>query len=319
MKKIAVLTSGGDAPGMNAAIRAVVRTAVSNKIEVIGFLRGYQGLIDNDFVHLSVRDVGNIIQSGGTMLKTSRCHDFMTTPGFKKAMNNLAKNKVDGLVVIGGDGSYKGADAISKAGVKAIAIPGTIDNDLHYTDFTLGFDTAVDTIVSLMNNIRDTANSHERLSVVEVMGATCGDIALYSGIACGAEIIIVPEVKMSVNQICEKLVKSQKERKRSSIIMLAEGAGKASELLKKIKGNTGIEGRELVVGHLQRGGSPSTIDRVYGTRFGNQAVNLLMEGKGGLALGVRCNKLISVPIIDALNTEKVFNMDLYKLNDIISI
>lgn len=319
MKRIALLTSGGDAPGMNATIRAVVRTAVSHGVEVVGFFRGYQGLIDNEFTKLSARDVGNIIQSGGTMLKTSRSSEFQTKQGFERAIENLKKNKIEGLIVIGGDGSYKGADNINRAGIPTVAIPATIDNDLHYTDATVGFDTAVDTVVSLMNNVRDTVNAHERLTIVEVMGAHCGDIALYAGVGCGAELIIVPEVKLSIEKICEKLLKSRETGKKSSIIMLAEGAGRASDLLKKIKQKTGIDGRELVVGHLQRGGSPSMIDRVLGTRLGKYSVDLLLSGIYGVAVGVRGSKLINMKIVDALNYPQTFDMETYKLNDIVSI
>lgn len=319
MKKIAVLTSGGDAPGMNATVRAVVRTAIFHGVEIIGFLRGYQGLVDNEFILLSARDVGNIIQMGGTMLKTSRSSDFQTKNGFEKAIENLKKNEVDGLVVIGGDGSYKGADNINRAGIPTIAIPASIDNDLHYTDSTVGFDTAVDTVVSLMNNVRDTVNAHERLTIVEVMGAHCGDIALYAGVGCGAELIIVPEVKISIEKICEKILKSREKGKKSSIIMLAEGAGKAETLLQEIKKRTGIDGRELVVGHLQRGGSPSMIDRVLGTRFGKFAVDLLLTQKQGLAVGIRGNKLIAMNISEALNYPQTFDMETYNLNDIVSI
>lgn len=319
MRRIGVITSGGDAPGMNAALRSVVRTACGKGIEVYAFYRGYQGIIDNDYKVFTARDVGNIIQLGGTVILTSRCKDFMTKAGFNKAVKNLKDDQIDGLIVIGGNGSFKGAYELNLAGIPTVGIPGTIDNDLGYTDRTIGFDTAVDTVVSLMNNVRDTVTAHERLTVVEVMGRYCGDIALLTGIACGADVILVPEVKMTPKEMCEKLLKSRSNGKKASIVVLAEGAGKAEDIVKTIKDMTGIDGRYLVVGHIQRGGSPSTIDRVLATRLGNFAVELLCKNKFGYAVGEKNGKLISVKLDDAVNEPNKFDKDLYSLIDRLSI
>ena len=319
MKRIAVMTSGGDAPGMNAAVRAIVRTASGFGIEVYGFYRGYQGIVDNDFTVLGPRDVGNIIQMGGTFLKTSRCKDFMTKEGFESAVKNLKKDKIDALIVIGGNGTFRGAEELNLAGIKVIGVPGTIDNDLGYTDRTIGFDTAVDTVVSLMNNVRDTVQAHERLTVVEVMGRKCGDIALQTGIACGADLILVPEVKLTDKQICDKLLRSRESGKKASIIVLAEGVGKAEDVLKIIKDQTGIDGRHLVVGYIQRGGSPTTIDRVLATRLGNYAVKLLRDGVYGVAVGEKNGKLVNVALKQAVSAVRKFDIDTYNLNDDVSV
>ena len=319
MKKIAVLTSGGDAPGMNACIRAIVRAGLDSGDKIIGVKEGYQGLIDGKFVNLGLRDVGNIIQQGGTMLKTSRCAEVMTPEGFNKAVYNCKKEGLDGVIIIGGNGSLRGAVELKNAGVNVIGLPGTIDNDLGYTDFTLGFDTAVNTVTNLLNNVRDTSAAHQRVCVVEVMGRKCGDIALYSGIASGAEEIILPEVKTDYNEVCHKLLKSAKSGKLSSIIVVAEGAAKSDEIAKLIEEKTGLETKSVVIGHLQRGGSPSMADRVFASRIGVEAVNLIDQGKGGLAVGSRNGKIISEDIEKAVKTVNTFDKQTYEINKRISI
>lgn len=319
MKKIAVLTSGGDAPGMNACIRAIVRAGLETGDKIIGVKEGYTGLVEGKFVSLGLRDVGNIIQLGGTMLKTSRCAEFMTPEGFNKAVNNCKKECFDGVVVIGGNGSLRGAAELSKAGINVIGLPGTIDNDLGYTDFTLGFDTAVNTVTNLLNNVRDTSASHQRVCVVEVMGRNCGDIALYGGLASGAEEIILPEVKADYNDICARLVKSAKSGKLSSIIVVAEGAGKSEEIAKLIEDKTGLEARSVVIGHLQRGGSPTMADRVFASRIGVMAVDIINAGKGGVAIGSRGGKIITEPIDKAVKMKNKFDTETYLINKKISI
>ena len=319
MKKIAVLTSGGDAPGMNACIRAVVRSGIANGYEVVGIKSGYQGLIDKDYVTLGLRDVGNIIQTGGTILKTSRCSEFMQEEGFKKAVENYRSAGFEAIIVIGGNGSLSGATELKKAGVNVIGLPGTIDNDLGYTDFTLGFDTAVNTVTNLLNNVRDTSSAHDRVCVVEVMGRNCGDIALYAGISAGAEIILIPEVKTDMEEIYKKLINSAKTGKKSSIVVVAEGVGKAQVVAEAIQNNTGLESKAVVIGHLQRGGSPSMSDRVFASRLGVVAVECIKSGKTGIAIGIRDNKIITPEIEKAMKEKNVFDEFDYKINNIISI
>ena len=319
MKTIAVLTSGGDAPGMNACIRAITRSALSRGFKVIGVKRGYSGLIDGEFIPLTSRSVGNILQTGGTILKTSRCPEFLTDNGFKKALENIKKAKIDGLIVIGGDGSYRGAYNLSKAGVKVVTVPGTIDNDLHYTDYTLGFDTAVNTIVQLVNNVRDTSLAHDRISVVEVMGAYCGDIALNVGAATGADYIIVPEVKFEPKKLYEKLVNNTKNGKACSIVILNEKVASAGDLAKMISKNTGLEVRPLVVGHIQRGGAPTADDRIMAVKFGVRAVELLSEDIGGRAIGIYADKVMDQPIERAIEeARRGFDMELYRMTQELS-
>ena len=319
MKKIAVLTSGGDAPGMNACIRAIVRAGVELGHKVVGVRAGYQGLVDGRFVNLGLRDVGNIIQLGGTFLKTSRSEEFRNSNGFSKAIENLKKENIDCLVVIGGNGSLSGATELKKAGVNVIGLPGTIDNDLGYTDFTLGFDTAVNTVIDLLNNVRDTSSSHERVCVVEVMGRHCGDIALYSGIAAGAEAIMLPEVKMDIDTVCKKLMMSAKTGKISSIVVVAEGAGKAEQIAEEIEKRTKLEARSVVLGHIQRGGSPSMADRVFASRLGVEAVNLITAEKYGLAVGSKNGKIFSMDLEKAIVVKNTFDKQTYLINEQISI
>lgn len=312
MKTIAVLTSGGDSPGMNACIRSVVRYGISQGLKVYGVRHGYSGLIEDDIVQMTERSVGNIIQLGGTILKTARCKEFMVAEGVDKAVETLKKHGIEGLVVIGGDGSFRGARELAKRGIMVACIPGTIDNNLFYTDYTLGFDTAVNTVVDLINNIRATSVSHDRVSIVEVMGAGCGDIALTSGLATGADVILVPEVKWSIDDVCAKLDRAKKHGKECSIIILSEHVCDPNDLVKMISMKCGIECRSVILGHVQRGGSPTAFDRNLGTQCGARAVDMLLQGECGV-VGYRNGKIIFVSIEDALHGTRKFNMDQYML------
>lgn len=323
MKAIGVLTSGGDAPGMNAAIRAVVRTAIYYGYKVYGIEKGYRGLLDEEIVEMGLSSVGDIIQRGGTVLKSSRCDEFRTEEGRKKAVKILEKYGIESLIVIGGDGSFTGANKLSQLGVSTIGIPGTIDNDLAYTDYTIGFDTAMNTIIDAISKIRDTSSSHERVNIVEVMGRHCGDLALYAGLAGGAESIIVPEVHESTDDIAKKLKTTQKRGKKHSIIVLAEGAndmvGGANELKQILTEKDNADVRVTVLGHVQRGGAPSAFDRVLASKLGNKAVELLIEGKTARVVGIRDNKIIDMDIDEALSMKKEFDMETYEMVKILSI
>jgi 6-phosphofructokinase 1 len=319
MKTIAILTSGGDAPGMNAAIRAVVRTAIYYDCKVYGINRGYKGLLESDLQEMNLSSVGDIIHRGGTILKSSRCEEFKTEEGRKKAVEILKKHNIDCLVVIGGDGSFMGAQALSKMGFPAIGLPGTIDNDLAYTDYTIGFDTAINTVLDAIGKIRDTSSSHERVNIVEVMGRHCGDIALYAGLAGGAETVIVPEMPHNIDELCDRLDTTKKRGKRHSIIVLAEGVGSAQELGKEIIERTKADLRVTVLGHVQRGGSPSAFDRILASKLGARAVELLLEGKSAKVVGIRCNEIIDMDINEALSMKRDFDTDVYKLVKILSI
>ena len=320
MKRIGLLTSGGDAPGMNAAIRAVVRSGLYFGMEVFGIERGYAGLIEDNISPMEMRSVSNIVQFGGTKLRTARCMEMMTEEGQKKAVATLERHGIEGLVVIGGDGSFRGAKALTdKFGVPTIGIPGTIDNDLEYTDYTLGFDTAVNTCIDIINKLRDTMTSHERVSVVEVMGRHCGDIALYSGIASGAEIIIVPEIKFDINEVADKINRSRANGKHSNIVIVAEGVMSADEFAKRLQTTTEYSVRPTCIGHVQRGGSPTMADRMLAAQFGNKAVRLLNEGVGNRAVGIRNNKIIDMDIIEAVSMKKTFNHELYETLQMISM
>lgn len=319
MKRIGVLTSGGDAPGMNAAIRAVVRVAIYHGLKVSGIRRGYQGLLEGDIVDLDVSSVGDIIHRGGTKLQSARCEAFRTPEGQKRGLEVLKIFNIDGLVVIGGDGSFNGAKKLADLGFPTMGIPGTIDNDLQYTDYTIGFDTAINTVVNAISNIRDTSSSHERASIIEVMGRHCGDIALYAGLAGGAETIIVPEIGFEVDEVCKKLIQGKNRGKLHSIILLAEGVGKPYEWADEIKTKTGIDARVSVIGYLQRGGNPTAFDRILASRFGAKAVELLLEGKMGRAIGVKGTEIIDMDITDALALNKDIDKELYDLAAMLSI
>lgn len=323
MKAIGVLTSGGDAPGMNAAIRAVVRTAIYYGYKVYGIEKGYRGLLDEEIVEMGLSSVGDIIQRGGTVLKSSRCDEFRTEEGRKKAVKILEKYGIESLIVIGGDGSFTGANKLSQLGVSTIGIPGTIDNDLAYTDYTIGFDTAMNTIIDAISKIRDTSSSHERVNIIEVMGRHCGDLALYAGLAGGAESIVVPEVQESTDDIAKKLKTTQKRGKKHSIIVLAEGAndmvGGATELKQILTEKDGVDVRVTVLGHVQRGGAPSAFDRILASKLGNKAVELLIEGKTARVVGIKDNKIIDMDIDEALSMKKEFDMESYEMVKILSI
>ncbi|QKS71178.1 6-phosphofructokinase [Paenalkalicoccus suaedae] len=319
MKKLAVLTSGGDSPGMNACIRAVVRSSIYYGIEVIGVKRGYEGLIHKDFEVMDASSVGDIVHKGGTILKTARSKAFMTEEGRNQAIKHLKEEGIEGLIVIGGDGSFKGAAKLSEAGIATIGIPGTIDNDLAYTDYTIGFDTAVNTVLDSISKIRDTSTSHEKATIIEVMGRHCGDIAMYAGVAGGAEAIIIPEKPFSLPSIIEKMEHGRKRGKQHHIIILAEGSSKAEDLRQQLVDATGEDARISVLGFIQRGGDPSAFDRVLASRLGLKAVELLKEGEGKLALGVRQNQLVFEDIHEALSKEKSYDPELDRLAEILSI
>jgi len=325
IRKIGVLTSGGDAPGMNAAIRAVVRASVYHNLECTGIYRGYEGLIEGDFKNLNARSVKNIINRGGTLLKSARSKVFLSKEGRLIAYNNLKNEGIDALVTIGGDGTFAGASVFSNEfDIPIIGIPGTIDNDISGTDFTIGYDTALNTVVEAIDKIRDTANSHNRLFLVEVMGRDAGDIALNAGIGAGAEEILIPEQDMGRLRLIESLEKSKKSGKTSSIIVVSEGdqIGKnifklASYIEEKL---TGYEVRVTVLGHIQRGGSPSCFDRVLASRLGVKAVDALIDNQKNMMIGIRHNKLICVPFKETLNkTSKELDLELIRVADITSI
>lgn len=319
MKRIGVLTSGGDAPGMNAALRAVVRVAICNGLKVSGIKRGYQGLIEGDIEDMDVSSVGDIIHRGGTKLRTARCEEFKTPEGLERGLEVLRMFNIDGLVVIGGDGSFQGAKKLANAGFPTIGIPATIDNDLEYTDYTIGFDTALNTVVDAISKVRDTSTSHDRASILEVMGRNCGDIALYAGLAGGAESIIIPELENDVDDICRKLIQGRNRGKLHNIILLAEGVGKPYEWAETIYEKTGVEVRVSVIGYLQRGGTPTAFDRILASRMGAKAVELLQEGKAGRALGISGHDIIDLDIDDALDMHKDIDMDLVKTAGQLSI
>lgn len=322
MKAIGILTSGGDAPGMNAAIRAVVRTAIYYGYKVYGIEKGYKGLLDEEFIEMDLSSVGDIIQRGGTVLKSSRCDEFKTPEGREKAVEILENYGIGSLIVIGGDGSFTGAKMLSNLGVATIGIPGTIDNDLAYTDYTIGFDTAMNTVIDAISKIRDTSSSHDRVNIVEVMGRNCGDLALYSGLAGGAETIIVPEMEIRTDEIVNKLKTTQKRGKKHSIIVLAEGAdidGGALALKKILTEEDHADVRVTVLGHVQRGGSPSSFDRILASRLGNKAVELLIAGKSARVVGMKDNKIIDMDIEEALSMEKEFDVDIYEMAKVLSI
>lgn len=317
VRAIGVLTSGGDAPGMNAAVRAVTRAALNKGIKVYGIRRGYNGLIHDDVFEMNLRSVSDIIHRGGTVLYTARSPEFKTEEGMQKAIATCKKYGIDGCVVIGGDGSYRGARDLSLHGIPCVGLPGTIDNDIACTDETIGFDTAMNTAVEMIDKLRDTAQSHERCSVCEVMGRNAGDIALHTGIAVGATAILVPEVEMSFDQILAKIEEGEKTGKEHFIIVVAEGVGHVDELAKKIEEKTGIETRATVLGHVQRGGNASLRDRVLASMMGHKAVDLLSQGIGNRVVAINNSKIVDYDIYEALKMERKFDYDLYNLaNDI---
>jgi 6-phosphofructokinase 1 len=318
VKTIAVLTSGGDAPGMNATIRAVVRMGLNQGLNVMGIQRGYSGLLSGEIFEMNRHSVSDIIHRGGTILRTARCEEFKKEEVRKKAAGILKVFGIDGLVVIGGDGSFTGASLLSDLGIATIGIPGTIDNDLAYTDYTIGFDTALNTVLDCINKLRDTSSSHERVSILEVMGRNCGDIALYSGIGGGAESVIIPEVEFDQNEIIKTILEGKRNGKLHNLIILAEGVGGSQALAKHIEEVTGVDARVTVLGHIQRGGSPSAFDRILASRMGARAVELLVQGKTSRVIGVHGNEIIDEDIKEALNMSPKFNKNLYEIAKILS-
>ncbi len=319
MKTIGVLTSGGDAPGMNAAIRAVVRTAIYNDMKVFGIRRGYNGLIYGDLREMNIASVGDIIHRGGTILHTDRSDEFRTPEGMKKAKNIIEVFGIEGIVVLGGDGTFRGALDLSRMGVPTIGIPCTIDNDINCTDYTIGFDTATNTVVDAINKIRDTVTSHQRANVIEVMGRGRGDIALYAGVAGGAEHIIMPEVPFDINDLCKRLIQGRDRGKQSHIVLLAESMFDVNELCQEIEEKTGIETRATVLGHIQRGGSPTVTDRILASRMGYHAVKLLKEGIVNRLVCIRNNKITDCDIEEGLAMQKEFDQELYEISKVLSI
>ncbi|GGA36901.1 6-phosphofructokinase [Psychrobacillus lasiicapitis] len=319
MKRIGVLTSGGDAPGMNAAIRAVVRKAIYEGLEVVGIFHGYQGLIDGNMELLNLGSVGDIIQRGGTKLYSARCPEFRTEEGQQKAIEQLKANGIEGLVIIGGDGSYRGSMTLTKKGFPCVGIPGTIDNDIPGTDYTLGFDTALNTVIDCIDKIRDTATSHDRTFIVEVMGRDAGDLALWAGLAGGAETIIIPEVNMNMEEVVERLKSGTSRGKKHSIIIVAEGVMSGSEFAAKLMEHANIETRVSVLGHIQRGGSPTGRDRVLASMFGAKAVEVLMAGNGGRAVGIQNHEVVDYDMNEAFERNEVFDKDMYQLSKELSI
>ena len=320
MQRIAVLTSGGDAPGMNAVIRAVVRSALNNHMDIYGVERGYAGLIKGEITRLGTRSVSDMIHKGGTFLKTARCPEFKDIEAQKLAAEALSAYGIQGLVVIGGDGTFRGAKDLSEnCGIKVIGIPGTIDNDLSYTDFTIGFDTAVNTVLGAINNLRDTMHSHDRVCLLEVMGRHCGDIALYAGIAGGAEYVLVPEVPFNLDDIASQIKKSYLRGKTSNMIILAEGAGDRDQIASYIQEKSGVGVKVTDFGYIQRGGSPNMADRVLAAKFGYKAVELLKKDSESCAIGIKNNKVITVPFGEIANIKKEFDKDLYDITRILSL
>lgn len=319
MKKIGVLTSGGDSPGMNAAIRAVVRKGIFHGLEVYGIYNGYSGLISGKIQKLELGSVGDIIHRGGTMLYTARCEEFKTIEGQKKGIEQLKKFGIEGLVVIGGNGSYMGAKKLTEHGYPCVGVPGTIDNDIPGTDYTIGFDTALNTVIQAIDKIRDTATSHERTYVIEVMGRDAGDIALWSGLAGGAETILIPEADFKIEEIIDRLKRGHERGKKHSIIIVAEGVGSGVEIGQKIKEMTNFETRVSVLGHIQRGGSPTAFDRVLASRLGAYAVELLLNGKGGRCVGIQNNQLVDHDILEILDQPHTVDKSMYKLSKELSI
>lgn len=320
MKTIAVLTSGGDAPGMNAAIRAVVRAGIAMGMNVKGVHRGYAGLIDGDIIDLDARSVSDIIHCGGTMLYTARCPEFKTQEGIDMAVATCKKHGIEGIVVIGGDGSFRGARDLSLAGIPCIGVPGTIDNDISSTEYTIGYDTAMNTAMEMVDKLRDTSQSHERCSVVEVMGRRAGYLALQTGIACGAVSILVPEVEYDLDKdVIQKIKSIKKTGKKHFIVVVAEGIGGVESIADRIEQATGIESRATILGHVQRGGSPTVRDRVMASQLGYHAVELLRDGIGNRVVTFRENKIGDQDIYEALAMKKIFDIEEYNMATAISI
>lgn len=319
MKKIAILTSGGDAPGMNAVIRAVVRSAIFNGFEIYGVKNGYEGLIDGRIEKMDESSVGDIIQRGGTILGTSRSERFLEKEWQQKAINRLEVFGIDKVIVAGGDGSLNGAMALSKYGIDVVGLPLTIDNDMGYTDYTIGFFTAISTVTDAISHIRDTTESHGRANVVEVMGRNCGDIALYSGLASGAESILVPEREINLDDVAKKALIGKNRGKRHHIIIMAEGAGNSFEVANRFEELTGIDTKVTILGYIQRGGSPNVVDRIMGSAMGEKAVDIIVNKNGSYAVGIKNGALEVFELEEALKMKKEFKDDLKNVLEITSI
>ncbi|HXK88633.1 MAG TPA: 6-phosphofructokinase [Thermosynergistes sp.] len=319
MKRIAVLTSGGDAPGMNAAIRAVTRVGIYHGLEVVGIRRGYEGLLEGDAIPLTQSSVGGIIHHGGTILRTARSERFKRSEGVTEGFTRLKEMDVDALVVIGGEGSFKGAWELEKRGFPTVGVPGTIDNDCAGTDETIGYDTAVNTALEAVKKLRDTASSHDRLFIIEVMGRNSGFIALQVALAGGAECVLLPEVPFDVEKVCQKLNYAKRRGKTHSLIIVAEGVMSAQELAGKILDTGGYESRITVLGHIQRGGSPTAFDAVLGSRLGAHAVEALLEGKSGVMAGVTCGQVTTCPLPETWENKKRPDLSLLELLNALSI
>lgn len=320
MKTIGVLTSGGDAPGMNAAIRAVVRAGCENGMRVMGIRRGYNGLMQGDMYEMNLRSVSNIINRGGTVLYSARSPEFKTEEGLQKALNVAKEVGMEGIVVIGGDGSFRGARDLSLRGLPCVGVPGTIDNDIACCDYTIGYDTAMNTVLAMVDRLRDTTESHDRCSVVEVMGRRAGYIALNAGIACGATTILIPEVEYDFQRdVIDRMIRTQKTGKKHFIIIVAEGIGGVEEMAKRIQAETGVESRATILGHVQRGGVPTVRDRVTASLMGYKAVELLKDGIGNRVVAMQKDEIVDFDIFEALNMNKSLDLNLYKIAHEISI
>lgn len=316
--RIAVLTSGGDAPGMNAAVRSVVRSAIARGADAYGVERGFEGLLEQAFVPLGLGDVGGILDRGGTFLGTSRSKRYQTPQGVADAAEILTRAGIQGLIVIGGDGSYRGAAELAEHGIRTAGLPGTIDNDISGTDTSIGFDTTLNTIANAVGKVRDTASSHERTFVIEVMGRHCGLLATYAGLACGADCILVPEIEWNVDDVCATVVKGISRGKKHSIIMIAEGAGHAFGLAEDISQGCGHEVRAVVLGHVQRGGSPSAFDRILASRLAAEAVAGILEGESGFAVGLKDAKMTRYPLLEAFGCAHEMRTELYELATVLA-
>lgn len=318
-RKIAVLTSGGDAPGMNSAIRAVVRKGLYHGYEMYGVQRGYQGVINGDFIPMNLNSVAGVIHQGGTMLKTARSEAFRTAEGFAEAVQQLQARDIDKLVVIGGDGSMQGARKLSDVGIQTVVIPGTIDNDMPGTEYTIGFDTALNNILDAANKIRDTAASHERIAVIEVMGRSAGFLALMAGLACGAEAILVPEIPMNMDDLCQGLLQSHKRGKLYSIVMVAEGVGTGFEIAAQIRERTEFKPHVTVLGYIQRGGNPSARDNITGSLMGAMAVDVLINNCANCLVAYRQGDLLTVPFAEVFAATRHMDRQLHELASILAI
>ncbi|MBQ4506482.1 MAG: 6-phosphofructokinase [Firmicutes bacterium] len=319
MTKVGVLTSGGDAPGMNAAIRAAVRNGIANGMKMYGIERGYEGLIDGDIYEMDIASVGDIIHRGGTKLQTARSKRFMTEEGLDKAVMMIQNFGLDAVIVIGGEGSFKGAATLADRGINVMCVPCTIDNDMGYTDTTIGFDTAVNTVLSAIGNIRDTSSSHERTTIIEVMGRSCGDIALYAGLAGGAESVLIPELPFDLNAVCMRIVQGRNRGKKHNIIIKAEGVNiETNELADMIHERTGVDTKVVVLGYLQRGGTPTASDRLFATRASFKAIELIRDGASNRAIGLAGMEIVHYPLKEAIEIPTRPATDFLRLIDVLS-